>query len=66
MRYPALLVFAAAILTNAAPQDSCKHGLAYCGQGLLRKGAHHIHPQSPIQSNLTVYQATTIATLSTH
>ncbi|KAG4420685.1 hypothetical protein IFR04_006173 [Cadophora malorum] len=41
MRYPALLVFAAAILTNAAPQDSCKHGLAYCGQGLLRKGNYY-------------------------
>ncbi|PVH79009.1 hypothetical protein DL98DRAFT_516367 [Cadophora sp. DSE1049] len=41
MRYSALLVLAAALVAEAAPQDNCNHGLAYCGLGLLRKGNYY-------------------------
>ncbi|KAE9382111.1 hypothetical protein N431DRAFT_476794 [Stipitochalara longipes BDJ] len=41
MRYSALLILAAGLLAEATTLDNCKHGLAYCGQGLLRKGNYY-------------------------
>ncbi|KAM3075284.1 hypothetical protein ACMFMF_005962 [Clarireedia jacksonii] len=38
MRYSVLLVLAAGLLVQA---DNCKHGLDYCGQGLLHKGNYY-------------------------
>ncbi|KAL2060384.1 hypothetical protein VTL71DRAFT_9779 [Oculimacula yallundae] len=38
MQFSTLLILTLPLLAAAVPQDNCRHGLTYCGDGLLRKG----------------------------